>query len=326
MHLQTKALYNLLKFNFYDDPQMTCEKWQVEDLRKVEIEDLFSKLKDLGIVLDKNYFLAFSHNCDSPEEMSDLIIDEEMEDKYDQIYLVIFELWRKLIPERPSFSIFFDELDHRIFLFDKGLLKTDEQIQDSLAILAKLLHDNIEREKDEIEFFASLSTYTAHDLQSFLYDYISNQIEENNTYASELLEQFYPMMENSKKWFDFLRLRINMRIDQDLAHQILKDLIQSLNESSDTLLMLEILKFLVPIGDPSQFLKLAKIIHRHVKFEKEFDLLLQISSDFFRRLDQEDRGNQLQDILEKRIGKDPSKKINSRDTDFKKLDLIFNKS
>ena len=144
MKLQTKAIYNLLR---YAGEQPTdVEPWGLENLREPSLEELFQKLSRLGISLDKHSFGSFAEECDTPEELAELLLEDEADLKrQDEAYLLLFEIWRRLLPERQSLSIFCDELDHRIFLYDSGALGSDEPIQDILANLQEVLEENLDK-------------------------------------------------------------------------------------------------------------------------------------------------------------------------------------
>ena len=115
MELKGKALYNLLRINWLEDPSIGVQPWQVEDYRVLSTADLFSKLEKLKIPLNEESFLLYVESSDSPEELVEcLCLDDEDLEISDQSYLLLFELWRRLIPEKESLSIFCDELDRLI--------------------------------------------------------------------------------------------------------------------------------------------------------------------------------------------------------------------
>ena len=127
MQMQRHALYNLLRMNWKEHKDLDVEPWQVEDYRKLSLEALFKRLSDLSISLDRVSFLAFADDLDTPEDFADSLNDESDNDPMvqDQIYLLIFELWRRLIPEKQSLSIFCDELDRRIEMYDSDTEDAD---------------------------------------------------------------------------------------------------------------------------------------------------------------------------------------------------------
>src|SRR5262249_5498720 len=132
MQLKGKALFNLLRINWLENRQGDVKPWQVEDLRDVDIQELFKRLKKLGLILDETTFYLYAENCNSPEEMNDHVwIEEEDIEGRDQTYLLIFELWRRLLPDQLCLSIFCDELDQLIELYDKGELENEEPMQNA---------------------------------------------------------------------------------------------------------------------------------------------------------------------------------------------------
>lgn len=326
MRLHTKALYNLLRYNCLEDPSIFCEKWQVEDLRLVGTEELFQRLRDFGIALDKRHFVLYAMDCDDPEELSEcLIVDKSSTVKQDQIYLVVFELWRRLLPEKPSLSIFCDELDFRIYLYDKGKLESHELIEDGVANLLDILDENIDEGKDPKEVFVSISKYCAHDLESFLYDYIADRIDEGNiTYATDLLENFYQFLTNWR-WFDFLRVRLVAKSDIVIANDIIKKIILKEKERPDVDLSLEILKFMVQEGYPELFVELAKLTLQNISTEDEFLELLETTSEFYRRLDEEEKDRAIQKIIDKRSKIDGQAKVIKSDKDISSVDSVLSK-
>src|SRR5580700_5828395 len=101
--IREKALYNILRFNWLENPSMPVEKWQVEDYRALPLPHLFSRLKQLSISLDDAAFLSYAENCATPEELVDLLWTEENDVKgQDQAYLLLFELWRRRLPHKTS--------------------------------------------------------------------------------------------------------------------------------------------------------------------------------------------------------------------------------
>ena len=105
--LQTKALYNLFRINLRDGEPLEVDPWVLEDLRALDISLLWKKLAAEQILLDRAAFCHYAEEVDSPEELTVLLTDEALDQKtVDRVYLVLFELWRRLLPEKPSLSIF----------------------------------------------------------------------------------------------------------------------------------------------------------------------------------------------------------------------------
>ena len=211
MDIAQKALYNSLRMSFLQNTEshedVAIEPWKVEDYRTLTLDELFKRLYGQEIVLDKQLFKSYAEQFDSPEELTQWLLgsEEVPPEDYDQVYLVVFELWRKLSPEKPSISIICDELDFQISQYDLGKRENPEPLQEALSTFYAILQENIDQGMEPTQVFETLSEFLAHDLEHFLYDYISDQIDEHAyDVATELLDQFYPFI-GDKKWFDLLR-------------------------------------------------------------------------------------------------------------------------
>src|SRR5690242_1636689 len=97
MQIERKALYNLLRMNWLQQPDLDVEPWQVDDYRGKSDEELLQQLAMLKLPLSLDSFAAYAENCDTPEDLVDLLLDEEESDDllHDRVYLIIFELWRR---------------------------------------------------------------------------------------------------------------------------------------------------------------------------------------------------------------------------------------
>lgn len=277
-----------------------------EDFRQLPVETLFKRLHQAKISLDKASFLKFAEECDTPEELAELLLADEVEEElYDPLYLVIFELWRRFVPEKQSLSIFGDELDYRISLYNQGLLESDEPIQDSLANLLEVLEENTDLGVKPEEIFVAISEFCAHNLEEFLYEYILDLLETGNQlYAEELLEGYLPYCPHSHG-LAFLKIRASNHPDQ--VEAILK-------EKLDLPLLLDILAYLSIHGEPHLFLIAVKKCLGLLEYEQDFVDLLEITAEYYHRLDQEVLEQKVQKLLAKRG--DPERKLSATDADI----------
>lgn len=296
--LQTKALYNLLRLNAAEDPTVKAEPWALEDYRALPIEELFGRLQKHRVQLDKRSLIHFSEQCDTPEELTDLLLpDEAVEKARDPFYLVVFELWRRLLPEKQSLSIFCDELDHRINLYDQGDLASDELVQDGLANLLEVFDENADSGAEAEDILIAVSDYCAHDIESFLYDYITDLLDNGNAlYASELVEGFSPYV-TEPLWFDFLRVRLLSFTDIGDANIAMHRLLENELELP---LLLEMLRFLSANGEHELFKNTVKKALPLLTSQEELVEVMRLTADFYRRLDEDDKEKAVQKILIKR--------------------------
>jgi len=302
MELKGKALYNLLKINTLDKPDLAPKAWQVEDVRTLNIAVIFERAKRLHLTLDETSFLLYAEESESPEDLVDLIWDNDNDiEGHDRAYLLLFELWRRLLPEKQCLSIFCDELDHLIDKYDRGVLEKEEALEDALCILEDILDDACDQQNaPPQEVFSEICRYCAHDLETFLYDYIAAQIEaEDELYGSELIDSFYEYI-SDKKWFDFLRARLFLSARSDESNILIERLLEQLNEEPDIDLLLQVIDSLVHYGDIHLFRIAVKQTIPLLKTEKDLRELLTMSADYYRCLDKEKEEKEIHSLLEKR--------------------------
>lgn len=302
MQGERRALYNAIRMHWLLDPSIPTEEWQVQDYRKTSLDQLFAQLQKDQIHLDRTTFLAFAESSENPEELTDdLLADRELDEtSRDKIYLILFELWRRLLPEKRSLSIFCDELDHQIQLYDSNQLKDVESLTDILAELQTILDENTDRGVEAKKVFKTVESSCAHDLESFIYDFISEQLEaENYSYAKDLLEGFRNYLLGNR-WFDFLHGRILMASDPEEANLALEKLLRKAATQPDLDFNLEVLAFLVQDGERHLFPLLARHTIPLLKLEEDFKELLSFSADYFHCLDKEAEENEVKKMLESR--------------------------
>lgn len=314
MQLKGKALFNLLRINWLEDPSMQVEPWQVEDLCDLSIEELFSRLKKLHLILDEQSFYLYAENCDSPEELTDYVwIEEEDIAGREQSYLLLFELWRRLLPGKLCLSVFCDELDQLIDLYDGGDLDLVEPLQNALIILEDILDDIADADGDPKEIFLEVASYCAHDLERFIADYIYDQIsEENETYASEVLDAFYDYASNTKR-FHFLRARLIALSDIEESNILYRRVLEELQECPDLELILQIAESLVYHGDVRLFMLTVKMAIPLLQTEEEFQSLLAMVAEYYRCLDRDDEERKVKNLLEARLTHPLDQRLNSSD-------------
>jgi hypothetical protein len=281
----TKAFINKLRFFGHEDLQI--KPWMVTDDRSLPINDIWSQLGALGIHLDRKALSAYANECDTPEELADLIIDDPA--MHDQAYLLLFELWRRLFPERASLSIFCDEFDHQIHQYYKGELESDEPIQDSLANLSEILEDAKMKPADAM---ASISDYFAYDLATFIYDYIVDLIEQENTlYAQELYDEFAPYFLKNLS-FEFLHAKLSEEGNEEIKVLLAKKLPADL--------LFDIIEYLVSYGEHDLFQTAIKQLLPQITTEEEFHDLAELSAEYYRRLDKDEKEQAILHLLERR--------------------------
>lgn len=284
--IERRALYNSLRMNWLDNPTLKVLPWQVEDYRAIPTDELFERIKVFSINLDKESIEIYSEEADSPEELTEFLIGEESPtvEEEDQIYLLIFELWRRLLSEKPSLSIFCNELDHQICLYDHDSIEDPIPLQDSIINLLIILEKNVDEGVSHSEAIELISLFCANDIASFLYDFIGLQIEEENEdYARELLEDFKPYY-GENKWFQLLRARLSALHKMNHAQQLLSEIVEEYLEEKDVEFFLELLSFLIAFDSFDLVPPVAVRCMEIVDDEEDLRDLLEMSRDYFHKV------------------------------------------
>lgn len=328
MQFKGKAFFNLLRIKWLEDKSTPVKPWQIEELSHLSIKELFSRLKQLGIILDERSFSLYAENCESPEELTEHVwVDEKNLEEREYAYLLIFELWRRLLPDKLALSIFCDELDQLIEMYDSGNLKEEESLQNALLILEDILDDSSDESGgDPKKVFKEVASYCAHDLEGFITDYISDQISEGNgTYASELIDAFYPYASNPKR-FDFLRARLIALSDPNESSRVYIQILEELQENPDLELLMQVAESLIHHGDVRLFMQTVKHILPLLNTEEKFQRLLSMIAEYYRCLDRDEEEKVIKRLLESRSLFDLTKKIDPSDPSLISLHRFLERS
>ncbi|HCJ83065.1 MAG TPA: hypothetical protein DHV52_01855 [Parachlamydiales bacterium] len=315
MQVCEKALYNLLRFNWLKDRSVSVLPWQVEDYREQREEELFGRLKALGLLLDEERFLAAAKEAKDPEELADRLWGKKEERA--QAYLLLFELWRRLLSERQTLSLFCDELDQHISLYERGI--KDGSLEELLSSLEDLLDSYVDKGEDPKKCFRMVSCHLAYNLERFLYEYIRDLIaSKDETGASEWIDGFYDYISNPK-WFDFLRIHLFAEVERHDTAVHLQRLVESLKARQDFDLLLEIARFLISFGQDPLFRQILSSLLEAAETDEEFNEILSRMLDYFCRLDQDEKGRVIEEMIRRRSCKEPQGKLDAEDPDLERL-------
>jgi hypothetical protein len=247
MEVRGRALYNLLSLTASKDQEV--HPWQVECYRSLEDSALLKKIAELNLSIDLPTFLKFSSKCDSPESLLEMILSKESrQTEAERVYLVLFELWRRHLPEKRSVSVFCDELDHLMELYDA---KEDvvEELFEHFEDLGQMMEESIDEESGPLEVMSYISSYLAHDLDAFLYDYIQDLMQSDNDEEASLLIDLFRRFSHKRRWFDFLRLKLLIKEDAFDTANMTERFVDEIIESKDIDLAFDFLSYLKSRGD-----------------------------------------------------------------------------
>lgn len=325
--MERRAMYNSLRMQWLHDPAMIVEPWQVANYRDFALEDLFSAVNQYGFELDKAAFLQMAEEMDTPEDLTLYLAESHSLDEISQdyIYLVLFELWRRLVPEKRSISIFCDELDYQIHLYETDQLQNPEGLEDALAYMQYILNEAADEGEDPALLFAMVCNGCANDVESFLYEYISECMDfGNDSYASELMEGFSSYVKDTK-WFDLLQVRHLLSTEVEEAQTRLPRIVKNSQGIADLEYQLELLALLVQEGGKGDFARVCNNVLPLLKVEEDFQDLLLITEDYFHCLDLEKNEAETKTLHKKRSHIPPSDPVDQNDPDIVKLREIVKK-
>ncbi len=301
----TKAYYNWLSLH----PEKVTAPWEVEDYRELSSATLFERLNELGLPLSEENFLLLAETSHSPEELTQSVCPQD--ENKGPIYLILFELWRRLLPEKETLSIVCDELDYRIHFYPSE----DKNISNILERIIEILEES---DQDPKAAFLTICAHVGHDLEPFLFDYISDQLDAH----SELIKSFYPFI-SDPIWFDFLQARLLIEIDSHEGNIAFTELLKKLEEAPDLDLILEMAAFLVHHADPILFQKTCQLSVDYLETEEDFQELLAIVADYCHFVEKDDDEEQLQARFTKRQDIPLDRPIDSNDPDLLLLGEIL---
>jgi hypothetical protein len=320
METEKKALYNSLRMNWIHNPGLKVHPWQVEDLRLVEVKDLLERLTLLGASFDPVHFMALAENYETPEEFADSLFGEQEAEEADEGFLIVFELWRRWLPEKQSLSLFCDELDHQIHLYDAGEIGNNESLHDTIGRLLQILNENADAGIKPADCMKNLAAHSAHDLESFLYDYLSQEIEEGNlSWARDFVEGFTPFV-TDPSWFNLLDLKVKVEEGQPNLEPEFKALLKkSLQAPLD--FYLEVMDLLTRYGDEALFAATLKKMLPLAENEADLYDISELAADFFHFLDDENKENRVLALL-KKLNRDSGRKLSHPHPGVRDLSLI----
>lgn len=323
--MHKKALYNLLRLNWRDDPSLYVDPWQVEDYRMLPVETLFERLAERGIQLNKESLIMYIDQVSDPEDLVDCFTDVIADPAdLDAVYLLIFELWRKLAPDRYTLSLFCDEIDYRIEMYDCGLTEAQAAIEEIFGMLADMLDQNSESSTSPQEVFSAVCERCATDIESFFYDFVSDLIEQGSSdVALEFVDRLYPYVEQTH-WLAFLKLRLATIEESEDIERLTAMLFESFSEDWDLDFSFEVLDFIIQTEQMGYFLPLIKHLFLLAQVEQDFrDLLFELR-DFVEEQGYERELAYLSEMIERRSDLEVDSLIERDDPDLQAtIDLIM---
>lgn len=312
-NLYAKAYFNWIRMEYEENPSKSVLPWQIEDYRELSTAHLFERLTELDLPLSEEQYLLKAENYPSPEQLTQFFCaNQELKSP---VYLILFELWRRLLPDKGTLSIFGDELDYRITLYFSDP-ESEHGIANLLPRLLEILEESAELGQTHSAVFAAISRYVAHDLEGFIYDYIFDLIDlRNDLEAADLLKTFYPYMADPMR-FDFLQDRLLLLMDSHEGNLRFIQLLKQLTNHPDLDLVFEITACLIHHGDPELFHKFAQLALSRLETEEDLQELLAIIADYCHFVEKDDEEEEIQSRFSHRVKNNPAAALSNKDPDL----------
>jgi hypothetical protein len=298
---------------------MESENFIPNNPKSFSTNELFQKLETLNASLDAQSFQSLSDQFESPEELTAHLTKQLQIDEKTALYRIVFELWKRLCPEKKSLSIFCDEFNEMITHYKKG--QRENENADLVAFLQYILEENLDSGIKPKMAFQNIQSYFQHDLEGFLYRYILDQINEGHAgYASELLDGFYNYLSKTS-WFDYLKIRKAILDNPEEGFSHLGAFITQQKKRGDLSLLLEIYNYVAHSAHHGLFnTNLSSVLHL-IETESDFLKALQLTIIYYEHIDK-NRALNLSSLLAKR---DTPHAFSKEDPDFQFLKSMTQK-
>jgi hypothetical protein len=324
MLLQRRAQYNLLQLP-QDESEVieSLEPWQIEDYRKLPDQEIIKTIEKLGLKIPSlEGFASLAEEFESPDDMTQVIASELEAKTQDRLYLNLFELWRRHLPEKRCPSVFCDELDYQIRQFSQNPDAHAEELEDILNYFLQILDSHMDEGADPQALFSTFQTYCATSLESFLFQYILREVELGEyEYAFDLIQGFYPYL-NDPLWFNYLMARAQMLVDPKEGTEVLAQVIEHVENLE---LAEEILLYLSKERNHPLFCALSSRILNLIDNEEDFQEFLECTLIHFNQMGLQEPAEEINSLLESRKRKRPSTALSQSDPGLKSIQALLEK-
>jgi len=286
---ETKALYNSMRMLREDEAIETT--WKTRDWRVVDMNHLFDELRALGISVNKALFYQWATHCDTPEDLLEyLFLDEEIEEEQlqqeikDRLYLTLFELWRRLVPEKRSLSTIADDIDHAIFAFDRESSMSFESVESLLEEWVRVIESMYDEGQSLSDVFRAIEPYFAHNVQEFIVDFILDALAHGHV---DLVEPLFEKVRNyltiEPLWTRIIDLKLHLRDDDiDELHKRLGELVAHIltTPQTGTAIFFSLCDIALDLDKEELFLRLLDRLLPHVQEREDIEIICDLLFDF----------------------------------------------
>lgn len=292
-----RAYYNLLWLENLRGKRLSNPHWEVMDYRALSLQELFDELKKNDIYLDEESFCDLCQDLDAPEDIPGaLSLEEEQARKG---YLCGFELWRRLLPERESISLFCDELDRTIASYEKD--KDNSKLFELLENMVEILDRNSSQVENPQIIFKRLCLYVAHDLENVIYTFVNSRLSENqDDPALDLCDHFLPYVKE-KRALLFLKLKSMSDVFSQERDKLMEYLISSLQDQPNFSLSLALLFYFIEQNQQEFFKEHFSLLVAHIEDEPSLVSLLDVLIAYHQHFGYKKRQEEAKGFLDKKV-------------------------
>lgn len=278
-HFETKALYNSLRMLGASQPVLPRDAWKYTDWRALSLDQLFDHLVKIPLHLDAKSFLSWAGQCDTPEELVELLGLEEEEESSDYLYLILFEIWRRLVPEKRCLSLIGDDMDHLIYAYDQGKDVDSVSIEERIVEWIRVLDSLCDQGASAQEALVAVEPYFAHDIPRFAMDFLLDMASsDERDHFVPLFEAVRPYCYKEPLWLKVVDLQFSMHGDIVRVRKQLGELVASVIHSSelDIDLVFELCEIAFELEKEELLLRLLEKIIPHLEGLEEINGVIEL--------------------------------------------------
>lgn len=312
--IEKKAYYTLLWMTQDSLPEGEVESWQIEDLRGISSKELFERLSLENAAWNEEWFYKTSQNFRSPEDLFISIYgqyDEPMPE--DKVFLLFFELWRRLFPEKKTLSIFAEDLDRLIISYDSGGLDDIYPLEAHVEELFRQLKFLSDRLNDPMGVFEHTSAFLANDLEGFLYDFLQYRIDVEEYEKAEEGARFLLEYVSDPKWFLLLLSKVRYLKEKKVADHEIEELLDECSGEPDIDFVMDIAAWASENIAETLFIKSVQLALSLVHYEMEVQELLSLMVVYADALKNETLAQEITEEMFRRAENDPLQPLPQED-------------
>ena len=210
-----------------------------------------------------------------------------------------------------------------MYRYDQQQPETIIDLQKALTHFIRILEENVDQGVAPQEALRLLSPYCANDLETFLFDFMSDQLdEEHEVMVQDLIDELEPYTETNK-WFKLLRIRLFDEYHHKIRLKLVEEIIEEHLNEEDLDYNIELLALLCDKNSSLHFISVANHTFSLLKQEDDFQDLLSLLIEYFHLQGQKQNETVARKILEKRKSQRIDQPIKIDDLDIRTIKSLL---